>query len=174
MKYTLLSIICASVLLVGCGNTNPNPQASVEKTGMSVSQLVDKKIKEERNKKNAKEFYRLLISEHDYDAAEKYMGTYIQHDPVVVGNGMGPLKKYLTTDPKFKNRPKGFHIEYSNVMADGNLVYIQLRKELKGKADEKALVQHIFRFNDDGKIEEHWTTVNFVNTKTSLNPHPLY
>ncbi|MFT7004603.1 MAG: putative SnoaL-like aldol condensation-catalyzing enzyme [Sulfurimonas sp.] len=174
MKYTLLSIICASVLLVGCGSTNPAPQASLEKAGMSVNQLLEKKNKEDRNKKNAKEFYRLLISEHDYDGAEKYMGTYIQHDPLVVGNGIAPLKEFLTTDPRFKNRPKGFKIEYSMVMADGDFIYFQLRKELAGKADEKGLVQHIFRFSDDGKIEEHWTTVNFVNTKTSLNPHPLY
>jgi predicted SnoaL-like aldol condensation-catalyzing enzyme len=174
MKKGVLTVLCSVVFLAGCGVSTPIYQSSTKSIEMSVDQLIQKKMKEDRNKKNAMEFYRLLISEHDYIGAEKYMGTYIQHDPLVVGNGMAPLQKLLTTHPRYSKRPKGIKVEYANVMADGDFVYLQLRKELVGNPDEKGMVQHVFRFSGDGKIEEHWTTVTFVNIKESLNPHPLY
>ncbi len=131
------------------------------------------KTHEERNKKAALEYYQLLIGDIDYDAAEKYTAGYIQHDPMVDGDGFEPLKRFLTTHPWFKDRPKT-KVECSNVMADGDLVYFQLHKEVPGGEDEKGLVQHLFRFNDEGKIAEHWTTVTKIKLSETKNPHPLW
>lgn len=143
----------------------------IEGTGMVVDEIVTEKVVQERNKKNVLEFFQLLMGDQDYDAAEKYMGKYVQHDPVVRGNGMTPLKKYLTTSPKFKDRPKGVTIKYDLVMAEGDYVYIQKRTDLPGK---KMMVQHVFLLNDEGKIDEHWTTVSVVDTSKGINSNPLY
>jgi predicted SnoaL-like aldol condensation-catalyzing enzyme len=84
---------------------------------------------------------------------------------------MGPLKEYLSTDPKFKNRPKGKKIHSHLVLAEGDYVYMQNRKELPGK---KIMVQHTFRLNEEGKIDEHWTVISSVNTNEGINPLPLF
>lgn len=146
-------------------------QLIVKGTEMTVNDIVAEKQKEARNKQNVIEFFQLLMGDHDYETAEKYMGKYIQHDPRVKGNGMEPLKEYLSTDPKFKNRPKGIKIHSHLVLAEGDYVYMQNRKELPGK---KIMVQHTFRLNEEGKIDEHWTVISSVNTNEGINPFPLY
>lgn len=170
MKKILFAAI-GIFLLAGSASTCFAQASIVEGTNMTVDEVIAEKQKEERNKQNVLEFFQLLMGDHDYEAAEKYMGEYIQHDPVVEGNGMAPLKEYLTTSPKFKNRPKGVQMHYNMVMAEGNYVYIQNRKELPAK---KMMVQHTFRLNKEGKIDEHWTTVTIVNVNDGINPQPLY
>ena len=40
--------------------------------------------KSEANKKAALDYFRLIMVERDYDAARKYVGKYIQHDPRII------------------------------------------------------------------------------------------
>jgi predicted SnoaL-like aldol condensation-catalyzing enzyme len=56
-------------------------------------------------------------------------------------------------------------------VADGDFVYLQNRKKLPGK---KILIQHTFRLNKEGKIDEHWSTSTVVDLETSKNPKALY
>lgn len=127
------------------------------------------KAREESNKEAALEFYKALM-DRDYDEARKYAAEYIQHDPKVPADGIEPLIHYLETDPQFKNRTKKEH-QFYNVMADGDLVYFQLRIEMK---DMRILVQHSFRFNDEGKIAEHWSAPAMVKLSETENKHPLF
>lgn len=153
-------------------NTNGIAQSPLLKgTNITIDEVLANKQKEVRNKQNVLNFFQLLMGDHDYDEAEKYMGEYIQHDPKVSGNGMAPLKKLLTTAPQYKNRPKGVQMHYHLVMAEGDYVYIQKRKEFPG---HKMMVQHIFRLSANGLIDEHWTTVTSVDTDKGVNPQPLY
>uniref|UniRef100_UPI003564C3CD hypothetical protein n=1 Tax=Labilibaculum sp. TaxID=2060723 RepID=UPI003564C3CD len=77
----------------------------------------------------------------------------------------------LTTSPQFKNRPKGIKFKPAYILADGDFVYMQNRKKLPGK---KVLIQHTFRLNEDGKIDEHWSTSTVVDPEKSKNPKALY
>lgn len=129
--------------------------------------------REERNKKSAMEFFQLLMGDHDYEKAETYMGRYIQHDPEVMGNGMAPLKEYLTTDVKFKDRPKGIEIQLYEPMADGDMVTFQNRKELP-EMNMRRIVAHFFKFDEDGKIDEHWTIASAVDLAGCKNEAPLF
>ncbi len=160
--------------MAGCKSSNFSGSTKIEGTSLTVNEIIAKEQKEERNKKNVQEFFQLLMGDHDYKAAEKYMGEYIQHDPNVKGNGMAPLKEYLTTNQKFKKRPKGVKLNFAQVIADGDFVNIQIRKDFSKINGTKTMVQHIFRLNEDGKIEEHWSTAATVSITESKNPQPLF
>ncbi|TWU43466.1 Hydroxyacylglutathione hydrolase [Novipirellula aureliae] len=130
--------------------------------------------KSEANKKAAMDFIQLVMGDRDYEAARKFAGEYIQHDPRI-GDGFDALVEALETYPPWKNRPKST-VEFKNVAADGDLVYLQTHREIK--ADDgfpaRQIVVHVFRFNDAGKIDEHWTIVQSVKLKDSVSKHPLF
>jgi predicted SnoaL-like aldol condensation-catalyzing enzyme len=115
------------------------------------------------------------MEERDYETARKYAGEYIQHDPRI-GDGYDALVEALETNPLWKDRKKT-KIEFKNVAADGDLVYLQTHKEIKAHDDGSPahlVVTHLFRFNDAGKIDEHWTLSQTVKLNQSVNKHPLF
>jgi predicted SnoaL-like aldol condensation-catalyzing enzyme len=129
----------------------------------------------EANKAAALDFFQLILGDRDYEAARKYAGEYIQHDPRI-GDGYDALVEALETNPIWKNRPKST-VDFKNVAADGDLVYLQTHKEIKAHDDgspARLVVTHLFRFNDAGKIDEHWTFVQSVKLKDSISKHPLF
>lgn len=166
MKRTKIFILSTLVLMVlgqvGFASEKMNLQA--------------KQDRETANKKSATTFFQLIVGDRDYEAARKYVAEYIQLDPNVPGDGFDTLIHYLETDPKFKDRPKTT-VRFYNIIADNDLVYFQIRKELKAKDDGsplRILVQHSFRFNPAGKITEHLGTATPVKLKDSKNKHPLW
>jgi predicted SnoaL-like aldol condensation-catalyzing enzyme len=129
----------------------------------------------EANKAAALDFFQLILGDRDYEAARKYAGEYIQHDPRV-GDGYDALVEALETNPIWKNRPKST-VDFKNVAADGDLVYLQTHKEIKAHDDgspARLIVVHAFRFNDEGKIDEHWSVNQSVKLKDSISKHPLF
>jgi len=131
--------------------------------------------KSEANKKSALDFFRLIMEERDYETARKYTGEYIQHDPRI-GDGYDALVDALETNPLWKNRKKT-KTEFKNVAADGDLVYLQTHKEIKAHDDgspSHLVVTHVFRFNEQGTIDEHWTYVQSAKLKDSISKHPLF
>jgi predicted SnoaL-like aldol condensation-catalyzing enzyme len=130
--------------------------------------------KSEANKKAALDFFQLILGDRNYEAARKYAGEYIQHDPRV-GDGYDALVEALETNPLWKDRPKS-KIEFKNVAADGDLVYLQTHKEIKTPDGAVAhlVVMHLFRFDDEGKIAEHWTLSQMAKLDESVSKHPLF
>ena len=129
----------------------------------------------EANKEAALDFIQLILGDRDYEAARKYAGEYIQHGPTIT-DGYDALVEALETDPRWKNRPKR-QLEFKNVAADGDLVYLQMHREIKAKDDgspARLIVVHAFRFNDAGKIDEHWSVNQSVKLKDSISKHPLF
>jgi len=104
---------------------------------------------------------------------ETYVGAYIQHDPNIDGDGFASLKHYLMTDPVFKERLKTT-INVANVMADGDLVFFQVRRASAPAEGLRSLSQHVFRFDVNGKIAEHWMSFEQVKLADVGNPHPLW
>ncbi len=129
----------------------------------------------EANKAASLDFIQLIMGDRDYETARKYAGEYIQHDPRI-GDGYDALVEALETNPIWKNRPK-YKVKFKNVAADGDLVYLQTHKEIKAHDDgslARLIVVHTFRFNDEGKIDEHWTIAQSVKLKDSVSKHPLF
>jgi predicted SnoaL-like aldol condensation-catalyzing enzyme len=135
----------------------------------------DSPDRSEANKAAALDFFQLILGDRDYETARKYAGEYIQHDPRT-GDGYDALVEALETNPIWKNRPKST-VDFKNVAADGDLVYLQTHKEINAHDDDspaRLVVTHLFRFNDAGKIDEHWTFAQSVKLKDSLSKHPLF
>jgi len=127
------------------------------------------------NKKAALDFVQLVVGDRNYGAARKYVGKYIQHGPTI-GDGCDALVEVLETDPRWRNGPKG-KVDVKNVAADGDLVYLQIHREIKAKDDgspARAIVVHAFRFNEAGKIDEHWSVNQSVKLKDCVSKHPLF
>jgi uncharacterized sulfatase len=127
------------------------------------------------NKKAALDFIQLILGDRDYAAARKYAGEYIQHGPTI-SDGYDALVEALETDPRWKDRPKRL-LEFKNVAADGDLVYLQMHRKIKAMDDDspaRAIVVHVFRFNDEGTIDEHWSVNQSVKLKDSISKHPLF
>lgn len=166
MKKTAICIMATLVLMV-------LGQVGFAAENMTLQAKHDREM---ANKQSATTFFQLILGDRDYEAARKYVAEYIQLDPNVSGDGFDTLIHYLETDPKFKNRPKT-KVKFYNIIADTDLVYFQIRKELKAKDDGspmRILVQHSFRFNKAGKIAEHLGTATPVKLKNSKNKHPLW
>ncbi|MGH7600927.1 MAG: nuclear transport factor 2 family protein [bacterium] len=86
-------------------------------------------------------------------------GPYIQHNPLFP-NGPEPLMGYL-------KQAGSIPCEIKRMAIDGNLAFIHARY-LNWAGKEHAAVD-IFRFNEDGKILEHWDVLQPVPETASNN-----
>jgi len=130
--------------------------------------------REEANKQAAMAFFQLLMGDLNYEAARDYTAEYIQHDPLI-GDGFDASAKALQTYPHWKNREPS-KVDFKLVVADGDLVTFQTHTETTtsdGSRVRRAVV-HTFRFNDQGKIAEHWTVVGTADPEKSVSKHPLF
>jgi predicted SnoaL-like aldol condensation-catalyzing enzyme len=154
-KYSLLFLM--SVLLGVSFQAFPQMK-SVPFSPPPVSQAVM-----ERNKKAALEFYDLAINKKDFDAAVKYIGAgYKQHNPLVA-DGKDGFKAFLAMLKK--DFPQA-HSEVKRVFADGNYVIIHVHSIRVPNTPGRAIFD-CFRFDDNGKIVEHWDAIQDIPVKSA-------
>ncbi|MBP2030292.1 putative SnoaL-like aldol condensation-catalyzing enzyme [Methanohalophilus levihalophilus] len=122
----------------------------------------------ETNKENAIAFYRTAYMGNPMEAVEKYVGDdYIQHNPLV-GNGKEAFIEY------FKQMAKEYpdkSIEFVRAVAEGNLVSLHTHQIWPD--DEEYVTMDFFRFDDNGKIVEHWDAVQQI-PETTKNGNTMY
>ena len=115
----------------------------------------------ESNKRNAIEFYRTAYLGNPIKAVEKYVGAeYIQHNPLV-GDGKEAFIEY------FIDMAKGYpekKIEFVRSVAEGNLVALHTHQTWPG--NEEYVTMDFFRFDGNGKIVEHWDSIQEVPSET--------
>lgn len=122
---------------------------------------------EQKNKEIVLDFYQKALNDKDFDAASKYLGKYIQHNPTAAD---GPEGLRGVIDNLKKNFPQS-KSDITRVMVDGD--YVILRVHAVRKPGEKGLaIVDIFRV-EDNKIEEHWDSVQPI-PETSKNDNTMF
>ena len=117
------------------------------------------------NKKNAIAFYDLMFNQcKPGEAVAKYVGAdYIQHNPHV-GDGKKAFIEYFERMaiefPKKK-------VVFKRSIAEDNLVVLHCHQHWPNDNDYAGI--DIFRFDKDGKIVEHWDTLQIIPLSSKNN-----
>jgi predicted SnoaL-like aldol condensation-catalyzing enzyme len=115
-------------------------------------------INSEANKANALAFYDLMFNQcPPRMAIEAYAGAvYIQHNPHVT-DGKAAFIEYFE---RMAREYPGKTVHFKRAIAEGNHVVLHCHQIWPG-SDEYAGID-IFRFDDAGKIVEHWDVLQVI------------
>ena len=112
----------------------------------------------DRNKANAMAFYDMMFNQNKpREAIETYAGdVYIQHNPEV-GDGKEAFIEYFERmNAEFPDKK----VHFKRAIAEGDYVVLHCHQEWPGDQDYAGI--DIFRFDDDGKVVEHWDVLQVI------------
>jgi predicted SnoaL-like aldol condensation-catalyzing enzyme len=121
-----------------------------------------------QNKENAIAFYKMAYYGNPKKAVELYVGAkYIQHNPLV-GDGTQPFIDYFN---RMATEYPDKSIEFRRSVAEGDLVALHTHQIWPD--NEEYVTMDFFRFDANGKIVEHWDSMQQI-PKTSANSNTMY
>ena len=149
LPIAMIAMLAAPVF--GALPVTPAPDQSV------LLKSPDKKLA--RNKKNAYDFFRIVLQARHLDQADKYMRPdYMQHNPNA-DTGMAGFKAYFSK----LGGPKEIAATLPGlvaIQAEGDYVTLSFVREYDdpGHPGQKYTTTwfDMLRFDNDGKLAEHW------------------
>ena len=114
----------------------------------------------EQNRQNALAFYDLMFNQcKPRLAVERYVGaSYTQHNPHVA-DGKEAFSAYFE---KMANGYPGKKGVFKRTVAEGDLVVLHCHQVWPTDANKDWAGIDIFRFDDAGKVVEHWDVLQVV------------
>lgn len=117
-----------------------------------------------QNKRNAIDFYKMAYEGNPRKAVELFVGSeYIQHNPLV-GDGENAFIAYFE---RMAEEYPDKSIEFVRAVAEWDLVALHTHQVWPG--NDEYVTMDFFRFDEEGKIVEHWDSVQQIPDGSANN-----
>jgi len=123
----------------------------------------------DRNKETAVNFYDMMFNQgKPREAIEKFTGDeYIQHNPEVADG----KEAFISYFERMQKEYPGKKTTFKKVIGENNMVMLHCHQQWPDDHDYAGI--DIFRFDDNGKIVEHWDVLQVIPA-TSNNDNSMF